>query len=181
MEQNYDIGNRELLAIKLALEEWQHWLEGANHPFTVITDHKNLQYLRQAKRLNPRQARWALFFTRFDFTITYRPGNRNCKADALSRVHSPDSPTEPEPILPPALIVNPIIWNINRDIRGSEDQSHSYGACSAGRSRRENFRSNFHTAIPSGLSTQSTGLWTSRQPTDPLAPPSSVLVARYVP
>ncbi|KAL0150713.1 hypothetical protein M9458_054017, partial [Cirrhinus mrigala] len=32
-EQNYDVGNRELLAIKLALEEWRHWLEGANHPF----------------------------------------------------------------------------------------------------------------------------------------------------
>ncbi len=79
-EQNYDIGNRELLAIKLALEEWRHWLEGALHPFTVITDHKNLQYLREAKRLNPRQARWALFFTRLQFTITYRPGNRNCKA-----------------------------------------------------------------------------------------------------
>ncbi|KAK3556936.1 hypothetical protein QTP70_022432 [Hemibagrus guttatus] len=56
-EQNYDIGNRELLAIKLALEEWQHWLEGAIHPFEVITDPKNLQYLREAKRLNPRQAR----------------------------------------------------------------------------------------------------------------------------
>ncbi len=28
-EQNYDIGDRELLAIKLALEEWRHWLEGA--------------------------------------------------------------------------------------------------------------------------------------------------------
>ncbi len=27
-ENNYDIGNRELLAIKLALEEWRHWLEG---------------------------------------------------------------------------------------------------------------------------------------------------------
>lgn len=25
--QNYDTGNRELLAIKLALEEWRHWLE----------------------------------------------------------------------------------------------------------------------------------------------------------
>ncbi|KAK3566829.1 hypothetical protein QTP86_004567 [Hemibagrus guttatus] len=62
-EQNYDIGNHELLAIKLALEEWRHWLEGANHPFEVITDHKNLQYLREAKCLNPRQARWALFFT----------------------------------------------------------------------------------------------------------------------
>ncbi|KAI2667412.1 Transposon Tf2-9 polyprotein [Labeo rohita] len=61
-EQNYDVGNRELLAIKLAFEEWRHWLEGAQFPLQVITDHKNLQYLREAKRLNPRQARWALFF-----------------------------------------------------------------------------------------------------------------------
>ncbi|MGL4357092.1 MAG: reverse transcriptase/ribonuclease H family protein, partial [Cetobacterium sp.] len=66
-EQNYDIGNRELLAIKLALEEWRHWLEGAKIPFEVITDHRNLEYLRDAKRLNHRQARWALFFTRFNF------------------------------------------------------------------------------------------------------------------
>ncbi|KAI2643052.1 Transposon Tf2-11 polyprotein [Labeo rohita] len=60
-EQNYDVGNRELLAIKLALEEWRHWLEGSKHPLTIITDHKNLRYIREAKRLNPRQARWALF------------------------------------------------------------------------------------------------------------------------
>ncbi|KAI2647669.1 Transposon Ty3-G Gag-Pol polyprotein [Labeo rohita] len=52
-EQNYDVGNRELLAIKLALEEWCHWLEGAQFPFTVITDHKNLQYLQGAKRPDP--------------------------------------------------------------------------------------------------------------------------------
>ncbi|KAK3506444.1 hypothetical protein QTP70_017063 [Hemibagrus guttatus] len=106
-EQNYDLGNRELLAIKLALVEWQHWLERANHPFEVITDHRNLQYLREAKRLNPRQARWALFFTRFNFCVTYRPGNKNTKADALSRIHSPDPmPEQLEPILPPDLFVS---------------------------------------------------------------------------
>ncbi len=67
-ERNYDVGNRELLAMKAALEEWRHWLEGAQHPFTVLTDHKNLEYLCSAKRLNPRQARWAMFFTRFNFS-----------------------------------------------------------------------------------------------------------------
>ncbi|KAL0151898.1 hypothetical protein M9458_052790 [Cirrhinus mrigala] len=103
-EQNYDIGNRELLAIKLALEEWHHWLEGSTHPFTIIIDHKNLQYLREARRLNPRQARWALFFTRFNFSITYRPGSKNTVADALSRQYAPDQPTEPETILPSDLI-----------------------------------------------------------------------------
>ncbi|KAK3567559.1 hypothetical protein QTP86_020033, partial [Hemibagrus guttatus] len=89
-EVNYDIGNRELLAIKLALEEWRHWLEGAKHPFVVLTDHKNLEYLQAAERLNPHQAQWALFFTRFNFTISYRPGSKNIKADALSRIHSLD-------------------------------------------------------------------------------------------
>ncbi len=42
-EINYDIGNRELLAIKLALEEWRHWLEWAAQPFTVFTSNKNPQ------------------------------------------------------------------------------------------------------------------------------------------
>ncbi len=51
-ERNYDIGNRELLAVKLALEEWRHWLEGTEVPFIVWTDHKNLEYIRTARRLN---------------------------------------------------------------------------------------------------------------------------------
>ncbi|KAK3526590.1 hypothetical protein QTP70_030730 [Hemibagrus guttatus] len=111
-EVNYDIGNRELLAIKLALEEWRHWLEGAKHPFIVLTDHKNLEYLRDAKRLNPRQARWALFFTRFNFTISYRPGSKNIKADALLHIHSPEESTDdPEPIIPEQLFVSPITWS----------------------------------------------------------------------
>ncbi|KAK3551338.1 hypothetical protein QTP70_015018 [Hemibagrus guttatus] len=106
---NYDIGNRELLAIKLTLEEWRHWLEGAKHPFTVLTDHKNLEYLRAAKRLNPRQARWALFFTRFKFTISYRPGSKNVKANALSRLYGPDiASNDPEPILLEKIFASPI-------------------------------------------------------------------------
>ena len=64
-ERNYDVGNRELLAVILALEEWRHWLEGAEQPFVVWTDHKNLSYLRSAKRLNSRQARWALLSALF--------------------------------------------------------------------------------------------------------------------
>ncbi|KAI3369484.1 hypothetical protein L3Q82_007699 [Scortum barcoo] len=68
-ERNYDVGNEELLAVKAVLEEWRHWLEGAEQPFIVWTDHKNLEYLKSAKRLNSRQARWELFFSRFRFTL----------------------------------------------------------------------------------------------------------------
>lgn len=78
-ECNYDVGDREVLAIKLALEEWHHWLEGAKHPFGAFTDHKNLEYLRTAKRLNSRQPRWSLFFNRFTFSLSYRPGSKNAK------------------------------------------------------------------------------------------------------
>ena len=60
-ERNYDIGKRELLMVKTALEEWRHWLEGAKEPFLFWTDHKNLEYIHIAKRLNTHQARWSLF------------------------------------------------------------------------------------------------------------------------
>ncbi|KAK3540782.1 hypothetical protein QTP86_001589 [Hemibagrus guttatus] len=108
-EANYDVGNRELLAIKAALEEWRHWLEGARHLFQVLTDHHNLEYLHGAKRLNPRQARWALFFTRFRFTVMYCPGSKNGKADALSRgFETTSESTRVEPILPVTAILAPV-------------------------------------------------------------------------
>lgn len=117
-EKNYDVGNRELLAIKLALEEWRHWLEGAELPFIVWTDHKNLSYIQTAKRLNSRQARWQLFFTRFNFSVTYRPGSRNTKPDALSRQHGQDNTIScPEEIIPASRVVASLTWEIEDNIR----------------------------------------------------------------
>ncbi|CAJ0948265.1 unnamed protein product [Ranitomeya imitator] len=115
-ERNYDVGNRELLAMKWAFEEWRHWLEGAKHRVVVLTDHKNLTYLESAKRLNPRQARWSLFFARFDFVISYLPGSKNVKADALSRSFVPDSPglSEPASILKEGVIVSAISPDLRR-------------------------------------------------------------------
>ena len=46
-ERNYDIYNRELLAIIHALEHWRHYLQGTAHPVTLLTDHKNLTYFHQ--------------------------------------------------------------------------------------------------------------------------------------
>ncbi len=116
-ERNYDVGDRELLAIKSALEEWRHWLEGARHPFLVLTDHRNLEYLKTARRLNPRQARWSLFFSRFVFTVIYRPGTKNINADALSRQFEIGSePTQPENVISPTIIISPIQWDIITEI-----------------------------------------------------------------
>ena len=52
-EANYDVGNRELLAVHAALSEWRYWLEEAQHPIVVWMNHKNLTYIRDAKRLGP--------------------------------------------------------------------------------------------------------------------------------
>lgn len=53
-------------------------------PFLVWTDHKNLEYIHTAKRLNSRQARWALLFYRFNFHLS--PGFQEFKAFHLSLV-----------------------------------------------------------------------------------------------
>jgi transposase InsO family protein len=84
-ECNYDIYDKELLAVIKALEEWRPELEGSQQPFEIITDHKNLQSFATTKQLSPRHMRWSEFLSRFNFRIKYRPGSVNTRADALSR------------------------------------------------------------------------------------------------
>ena len=56
VECNYEIHDKEMLVIIRAMEEWRHFLEGAEHQFEVWMDHKNLEYFMLAKKLNHRQA-----------------------------------------------------------------------------------------------------------------------------
>ncbi|KAL0192526.1 hypothetical protein M9458_010822, partial [Cirrhinus mrigala] len=133
-QQRYGVGDRELLAIKWALEEWRHWLQGGSEPFTIWTDHQNLTVIKQTKQLNPRQARWALFFEHFDFHLSYRPGSKNTKADALSRQHQKDTITsDPAPVLPSQIILAPIRWGLEERIRQSHSQEPPPSETPAGR------------------------------------------------
>ncbi|KAI3375584.1 hypothetical protein L3Q82_003899 [Scortum barcoo] len=86
--------------MKVAFEEWRHW--------HVWTDHEDLQYLKSAKRLNFRQARWALFFSQFRFSLSYRPGSQNTKPDALSRLYQPE---------PAAKKPGAFFWQIEKDVQ----------------------------------------------------------------
>ncbi|KAG5721517.1 hypothetical protein E4T56_gene13102 [Termitomyces sp. T112] len=52
VEHNYEIHNKEMLAIIQSFKEWQHFLEGAQHKFEIWMDHKNLKYFWTAKKLN---------------------------------------------------------------------------------------------------------------------------------
>jgi hypothetical protein len=84
-ECNYDIHDKELLAIIKCIKEWSSELRGLSKPFTVLTDHKNLEPFMTKKSLNERQVRWSEFLSEFNFTLEHRPGKQATIPDALSR------------------------------------------------------------------------------------------------
>ena len=89
---NYDIHDKELLAIMQALGEWRQYCEGAKHTVKILTNHINLVPFTTTKELNGRQIRWSEELANFDINIEYRPGLEVGKHDALTR-RSGDMPT----------------------------------------------------------------------------------------
>src|SRR5467141_3941898 len=84
-ELNYDVHDKELLAIFEAFKRWRHYLEGSALPIDVVTDHRNLQYFSMTKILTRRQARWSEYLSAFNLIIRFRPGKLGTKPDALTR------------------------------------------------------------------------------------------------
>ena len=52
IERNYEIHNKEMLAVVICLEAWRHFLEETVVKFEIWTDHKNLEYFIKAQKLN---------------------------------------------------------------------------------------------------------------------------------
>ncbi len=92
-ERNYDIHDRELLAVLWGLEHWRHLLMGSPHKIKVFTDHKNLEYYRHPQRINRRVARYIPRLADYHYQLIHKPGTQN-HADALSR--RPDHMNEEE-------------------------------------------------------------------------------------
>lgn len=76
------------------------------HCFQVIKDHRNLE------QLNPHQARWALFFMLFKYTVTYWPRKENSKAAVFLQHHTPvNQPPHPKAVeLGIGPILEIILW-----------------------------------------------------------------------
>lgn len=83
-EYNYPIHDKEMLAIVSCLRAWRAELRGCG-PFTILCDHKNLEYFMTKRALTERQSRWVDEITPYEFSIKYRKGIDNAAADALSR------------------------------------------------------------------------------------------------
>jgi len=83
-EQNYAVGEQEMLAVVHALELWHCYLDGMN--YTMITDHSTNVFFANKKHLNPRrqQKRWNERIQPCKYDWKYRPGRIHV-ADPLSR------------------------------------------------------------------------------------------------
>jgi len=101
-EINYEIHDKELLAVVDAFKHWRRYCEGAMYQTQVLSDHQNLEYFTTTKVLNRWQAQWAQELAGINFRIYYRPRSQNGKLDALSR-HSEYRPekggVENQPIM----------------------------------------------------------------------------------
>ena len=62
-ELNYNIHDKELLAIFETFKIWQYYLESLAYPINVVTDHKNLEYFSTIKVLIQRQAWWSEYLS----------------------------------------------------------------------------------------------------------------------
>ena len=80
---NYPTYDKELYALKRALDNWQHYLWPKQ--FVIHTDHQSLKHIKGQGKLNKRHARWLEFIETFPYVIKYKKGKENVVADALSR------------------------------------------------------------------------------------------------
>lgn len=121
-EYNYDIYDKELIAIVKAFEEQRSELSigggdfdnskdvrngktfvllvdntPVGRPIVVYSDYKNLEYFISTKQLNRRQARQAEFLSQFNFVISYRLGRQGKKPDAFTRLlqYMPEDNADP--------------------------------------------------------------------------------------
>ena len=91
-ESRYPTFEQELLALKIAMEEWRHYLLPIH--FVARTDHNGLKFLQTQKHLRERQWHWLAFFSEYQFDLVYRPGKQMTVPDALSRKPKTESDIE---------------------------------------------------------------------------------------
>ena len=83
-ELKYPTVEKEALAVVFAIKQFKHYL--TDKPFTVISDHRPLQWLHSQKDHTGRLGRWAIQLENLNYKIKYRPGRVHQNADCLSRL-----------------------------------------------------------------------------------------------
>jgi len=118
-ECNYDIHDKEMLAIIKCLKRWKPELLTLAKPFVILTDHKNLEPFMSKRALTERQVRWSQILSKFNLRLEFRPGSQATIPDALSR-REQDRPKDAEDdriaerhrvLLPETLFLHPVTSN----------------------------------------------------------------------
>ncbi|SPO42301.1 uncharacterized protein PSFLO_07784 [Pseudozyma flocculosa] len=112
-EANYEIHDKELLAVVASLRHWYQFLAGLPSRFGVLTDHDALKYFATQRWISRRQARWALHLADFDFEIVYRPGKLGGEPDAprrsdMTSKEGDDADANYRTVLSPSLFVGAV-------------------------------------------------------------------------
>lgn len=82
-ELKYPVHEKELLAIRHALQTWRHYvLNGCK--ITILTDHQSLVQIPKTKIALKRLERWIAEFREYNLDIRYWAGEENTVADAIS-------------------------------------------------------------------------------------------------
>ena len=76
------------------LRNWSHLLKGTTIPVLVYTDHTNLRYYRDPRKIGPRVAGYLPEREQYNMLLKYKPGATN-RADELSRRHDHDTGENP--------------------------------------------------------------------------------------
>ena len=83
-ELKYSTHEKELLAIKYALQKWRQYIEN-DLPITVITDHNLLKYMNTVQKLSKRLARWIDEFQQYNLIIKQKPESQAIVSNAISK------------------------------------------------------------------------------------------------
>ena len=87
-EQQYSQIEKKTLGLHWGAQKFQGYLE--EQPFTLVTDHKSLQYIMAPSKAVPSTAvahlqRWCVFLGAFTNKIEHRNTRQHCNWDGLSR------------------------------------------------------------------------------------------------
>ena len=88
-QRAYHTYEQEALAILEGLMKWEDKLLGRK--FTVVTDHKALEFFKNIASPSGRQIRWLEYMARFNYSLQHVPGKDNKVADCLSRYYENDN------------------------------------------------------------------------------------------
>jgi len=164
MERNYDVYERELLAVIKALDHWRIHLGWTHKPIKIITDHANLMFWKSPRKLNRRLARWHTILEDYWYKVKHAPGKTHTATDFLSRPFVNDKgehDNEDVVMIPPELFIRNLATTstLNSKVHWAQRQhrplmkewENAYKLTKSGSTHNEQWDKDSRPTVPSDL------------------------------